>query len=168
MKPKIVLVDDEKNMREVLQDLLEDKGYDAGTFADGEKFLAVLRAGSVPDLVILDLKLPGKDGLQVLREARAISPGLSILMISAYATVDKAVQAMQEGAMDFLVKPFDNTRLFSAVGKALEAKEMALEAGMSKPRVSARTGELEIVGQSAQIRSVLETIHRVAETRQPS
>jgi len=165
MKTRIAVVDDEKNMREVLKDLLGEKGYLAETFADGESFLEYLANQTAPELVILDLKLPGKDGLKILREARAINPGLSVLMISAFATVDKAVLAMKDGAVDFLVKPFDNQRLFSAVGKALEAREMIEQAEMSKPVLSGNGALKEIIGDSAEIKSVLETIHRVAETQ---
>jgi DNA-binding NtrC family response regulator len=164
MKPRILVVDDEKNMREILQDLLTGQGYEVRLFAEGESLLAALSDSSPPQLVILDLKLPGKDGLTVLREARALHPELPVLLISAYATVERAVEAVKLGALDFLVKPFDNDRLFQAVGKALEAWEVARQAGMSKPRLAATGKELDIIGGSKGIRSVLEIIHRVAET----
>ncbi len=164
MKPRISVVDDERNMREILKDLLQDQGYDVDTFEDGEKFLEALQVGSPPHLVILDLKLPGKDGIEVMREARSLHADLPVLLISAYATVELAVEAVKEGAMDFLVKPFDNQRLFQAVGKALEAWEVVAQAGMSKPRLRTEEKDLDIIGASKGIRSVIEIIHRVAQT----
>jgi len=164
MKPKIWTVDDEKNMREMLKDLLESRGYEVELFADGESFLKRLGKDAPPKLAILDLKLPGKNGLEVFREARALHPNLPVLLISAYATVELAVAAVKEGAADFLVKPFDNTRLLQAVGKALEAWEVVKQAGMSKPRLKSEGKGAEIIGGSRGIRSVLEIIHRVAQT----
>ena len=104
MKP-ILIVEDEAVMRESLRDWLTDSGYQVETAEEGEEALKTI---AVQDfgLLILDLRLPGKDGLEILREARAKSPQLKGVIITAYPSVETAVEAMKEGAIDYLPKPY--------------------------------------------------------------
>ncbi|HEX7372823.1 MAG TPA: response regulator, partial [Thermodesulfobacteriota bacterium] len=109
MKP-ILVVDDEASMRESLRDWLKDLGYEVEIAADGE---AALKLISEKDygLLVLDLKLPGKNGIEVLKEARQRRPGLRGIIITAFPSVDTAVEAMREGAIDYLSKPFTLSEL---------------------------------------------------------
>ena len=117
MKP-ILIVEDEAVMRESLRDRLTNSGYQIEIAEDGEE---ALKAIAVQDfgLLILNLKLPGKDGLEVLREARAKSPQLKGIIITAYPSVETAVEAMKEGAVAYLPKPFEFTQLEKVIQEAL-------------------------------------------------
>jgi len=115
----ILIVEDELSIRESLQTWLKDLGYRVEVAREGEE--ALRRIGEEDfDLLILDLRLPGKDGLQVLKEARARKPGLSGIIITAHPSVDKAVEAMKEGAVDFLSKPIDLSHLEKLVQEKTE------------------------------------------------
>lgn len=102
----ILIVEDETVMRESLRDWLTDGGYRVDTAKDGEEGLKAIAKHDFA-LVLLDLKLPGIDGIQVLREARVIRPHLKVIIITAYPSVETAVKAIKEGAVDYLPKPFD-------------------------------------------------------------
>src|SRR2546425_8535197 len=103
----ILIIDDELEIRESLQTLLEFEGYEVETAANGEQGLSKL--GERPfDLVLLDLALPDRNGIELLPEIRALDPQISVIMITAYGTVEDAVRAMQSGAGNFLQKPWDN------------------------------------------------------------
>jgi DNA-binding NtrC family response regulator len=105
-KKPILIVEDEDIMRESLRDWLTDGGYQVETAKDGEEGLKAI-ANHDFGVVLLDLKLPGKDGLQVLREAKVQRPQLKVIIITAYPSIQTAVRAMKEGAVDYLPKPFD-------------------------------------------------------------
>ncbi len=165
MTRKILIVDDEKNMREFLKDLFELEGYEARGAADGETALA--DAGKEPpDLMILDLRLPGIQGMEVLRRLRAGGAAFPIIIITAHGDVAAAVDAVKAGAADFIVKPFDNGRVVAAVKQALEAEGFVAEAGLSRPVLDNRKipGAPEIIGHSPEILGVFETIEKVAAT----
>jgi len=105
LKP-ILIVEDETIMRESLRDWLSDGGYQVETVIEGEQALKAIAERDF-DLVLLDLKLPGKDGIEVLREARELRPHLKVIIITAYPSIETAVQAMKQGAVDYLTKPFN-------------------------------------------------------------
>jgi len=117
MKP-ILIVEDEAIMRESLRDWLTDGGYQVETAEEGEEALKAITEQDF-GVVILDLKLPGKDGIEVLREARAKSPQLKGIIITAYPSVQTAVEAMKEGAVDYLPKPFDLNDLEKLIRETL-------------------------------------------------
>lgn len=117
MKP-VLIVEDEAIMRESLRDWLKDGGYDVETVERGEDALA--KIGEVDfGLMLLDMKLPGKSGLQVLKEARVLNPELKGIIITAYPTVETAVEAMKNGAVDYLVKPVDLNALETLIEESL-------------------------------------------------
>src|SRR5216683_7870167 len=114
----VLIVDDEAEIRESLQTLLELEGYEVETAADGEAGLSKL--GERPfDLVLLDLALPGRNGIELLPEIRALDAQLPDIIITAYGTVEDAVRAMQGGAGNFLQKPWDNEKLLADVRSAV-------------------------------------------------
>jgi len=121
----ILIVEDEAVVRESLRDWLTDIGYEVETAEEGEEALRTI-AGNNFGVVILDLKLPGKDGIEVLREAREKSPQLKGIIITAYPSVQTAVEAMKEGAVDYLPKPFDLNVLEKLIRESLGPVQVEL------------------------------------------
>ena len=114
----VLIIDDETEIRESLETLLEMEGFDVETAVSGEEGL--LRIGEHPyDLVLLDLALPGRDGMDILSEIHAHDERLPVIMITAYGTVENAVRAMQSGASNFVQKPWDNEKLLADVRAAV-------------------------------------------------
>ena len=137
MKP-ILIVEDEAIMRESLRDWLTDGGYEVETAEEGEEALQTIAEQDF-DIVILDLKLPGKDGVQVLREARVKRPQLKGIIITAYPSVQTAVEAMKEGAVDYMPKPFDLNELEKLIRDTLGVVQVEIrqkapaEASVAEP-----------------------------------
>lgn len=120
---KILVVDDEKNILLTVRHALEPRGYEVTSAATGEEALRLLEQ-QVFDLMLLDLKLPGVDGMSVLKEASEKQPHVPVIIISAYGTVGNAVEAMKLGAIDFLEKPFSPEELREAVRRILARREL--------------------------------------------
>ncbi|MBK6688010.1 MAG: sigma-54-dependent Fis family transcriptional regulator [Deltaproteobacteria bacterium] len=157
---RVVVVDDERNIRRTLQMVLDGEGYLVETFESAEAFMPRLAAGPI-DVVLLDVRLPGMDGLQTLEKIREEHGHLPVVMISGHATIEEAVRAMNAGATDFMEKPLSRERVLVTVKnavekKALSAKIRALEA--------AEGGDEEMLGDSEPIRRVKEQIAKVAGT----
>ncbi len=123
---RILIVDDEAPIREVLSTFLNDIGYETYAVADGESAIEWL-GQEQPDLILLDVRMPGMSGLEVLRNARQIYPNMPVIMISGYTDEELARQALQEGAYDFFLKPFElsviEARLFAKLGFDAEAAQ---------------------------------------------
>jgi two-component system response regulator PilR (NtrC family) len=155
---QILVVDDELSMREYLDLLLAKAGYDvrlAATLAEAERALA---DGTV-DLVISDMKLGTESGLSVLRTAQRVPFPPEVILITAYGTPAAAVEAMREGAYDYICKPFDNEELQLLVAKALEKRELLLE--NQQLRKSVGPGGV-LVGGSTQMREIWALVQKVA------
>src|SRR5713226_2337224 len=114
----VIIIDDEAAIRESLETLLEFEGYTVDSAETGEEGLAKL-AENPFDLVLLDFALPDRNGLEILADIRARDPHLAVIMITAYGTVDNAVRAMQNGATNFIQKPWDNEKLLADVRAAV-------------------------------------------------
>jgi len=123
-KHKILVVDDEPDMRWLLVRVLRDQGFEVITAEDGRAALAQI-SHEPPDVVLLDLKMPGLDGIQVLEQVKAMEPHLPVVIVTAYGGLPSAVQAMRLEACDYLTKPFDHDEILFTVGRALEKKELA-------------------------------------------
>lgn len=130
MDAKLLVVDDEKNIRLLLTQCLEDAGYPVTTAVDGEHAIGKVEEEGF-DLVLLDMKLPGMDGLQVLRKMRALNPGQLVIMITAHGTIETAVEAMKSGAADYLQKPFTPEEIRAIVQHNLAKKAAFQEEGRS-------------------------------------
>jgi DNA-binding response OmpR family regulator len=149
---KILVVDDEKNIRLTLSQALETLGMPIQTAGDGEEALQKLRESDF-SLVLLDLKLPGMDGLEVLRRIRESWPKIRVIMITAHGTIDYAVEAMKLGAVDFLRKPFSPGEIRRLVTQVLERRDQESEgpAGyqnlVAEARRHIREGEFESAGE---------------------
>jgi DNA-binding response OmpR family regulator len=115
----ILIVDDEKNIRLTLSQALETLGAEIDTAANGEEALAKLK-GREFGLILLDIRMPGMDGMEVLRRVREIRPDIRIIMITAYGTIESAVEALKLGAVDFLQKPFDPEEIRELVSRVMD------------------------------------------------
>jgi two-component system response regulator HydG len=130
---------------------------------DGQADLNVLRQGDV-DLLLADLRMPGLDGLELLRAAKLLTPEVEVIVLSGHGTVEEAVQAMKEGAYDFLTKPLERAYLVRTVRQALEHRALVLENRRLQRRLDELVGAGEIIGESPAIRRVLALVKQVAPT----
>lgn len=151
MQKKILILEDEDRMRRLLELVLQGPGYQVRTAADGRQGIALWKQWQ-PDLVLSDLKMPGMDGLEVLRFRNAHFPATPFILLTAFGTVETAVAAMKEGAFDYLTKPVDNNQVLDLVGRALTAARSA-------------AGDNErMIGSSAVMQKLRGDITMVAET----
>jgi DNA-binding NtrC family response regulator len=160
----VLIIDDEAEIRESLQTLLEMEGYDVETAATGMQGLS--RIGQRPfDLVLLDLALPDRNGMDILADAHAQDRGLSVIMITAYGTVENAVKAMQSGAANFIQKPWDNEKLLADV-RAAVARHRAEEENVQLKRALKQRYNFEhIVGKSEAMLKIFDLVAQVAPSR---
>ncbi|MBK8690937.1 MAG: sigma-54-dependent Fis family transcriptional regulator [Deltaproteobacteria bacterium] len=161
---RILIVDDEANARAALSEILREEGYETETAADGFKALGKLGAFS-PDLILTDLKMPGLDGLGLLKEARAASPSTVLVVMTAFGTIDSAVEAIKLGAENYLTKPLDPGTLVAVVERAMEKARLMAEAAVLRERLRERNAFGHIVGEHPSMKALLETVAQVAPSR---
>jgi len=160
----VLIVDDETEIRESLQTLLEMEGYTVETAGSGEDGL--IRIGEHPfDLILLDLALPGRNGLEILSEIRAHDSRLPVIMITAYGTVENAVRAMQAGAANFVQKPWDNEKLLADVRAAVGWRRAEEENVQLKRALKQRYNFENIVGKSEPMLKIFDLVAQVASSR---
>ena len=164
-KPRILVVDDEAAIRESLRDWLMEDGYEVGLAENGEDAIAMTMEKTW-DVILLDLKMPGMDGLQTLKQLKEkeVVHETEIIMMTAYATIDTAVQAMKEGAFDYLVKPFDPDEIELQIKKIIAHKELVLENILLRKRLEEVSQDHEIIGKSNAMQEIYNMISRVAPT----
>src|SRR5262245_9562500 len=160
MKPRILIIDDEAAIRDSLKMILEYEDYEFIGAASGPDGIATVKRES-PDLVLLDIKMPGMNGLQTLAEIRRLDEALPVAMISGHGTITDAMQATRLGAFDFIEKPFTSERVLVTVSKGLEVRELRQE---NRELKLAMESKYEIVGDSPPLRKVLEAVKRSAPT----
>jgi DNA-binding NtrC family response regulator len=163
MKKRVLLIDDEIGIRTSLKMVLEPT-YEVLAAGDGEEGLALFRSNS-PDLILLDILLPGVDGLAVLKTIRSEDPRISVIMLTASTTVKTAVDAMKMGAADYITKPFEVEELRLNVARALEHTELKREVTYLRAQVVNRYGFHNLVGKSPGMREIYSKIEQVADTR---
>ncbi|HLH28384.1 MAG TPA: sigma-54 dependent transcriptional regulator [Acidimicrobiales bacterium] len=161
---RILLVDDEANARTALAELLRDEGYSVETAADGFKALPKLDEFE-PELVLTDLKMPGLDGMGLMRKARERDPEVVVVVMTAFGAVESAVAAMREGAAHYLAKPVNVEELVIVLDRELERRRLRVEAGRLRERLSERRRLGNLVGSSAPMQAVTETVLQVAPSR---
>ena len=161
MAGRILFIDDDKAGREVALFNLRRAGYELTPAADGQEGLSLFSPEKF-DLVITDVKMPGISGIDVLRRIRAQAPEVPVLVITAFGNVETAVEAMKEGAYDFIGKPFHRDQLLLSVERALERRRLATEVRMLRIRASGV--EREIIGSSSDMKRLLEISDRVSKT----
>src|SRR6184192_175957 len=160
----VLIIDDEAAIRESLETLLELEGYAVESASSGEEGLARLGDGSF-DLVLLDLALPDRNGIDLLAEIHAHDPHLSVVMITAYGTVENAVRAMQAGAANFIQKPWDNEKLLADVRAAIARRRVEEENIQLKRALKQRYNFENIVGKSEPMLRVFDLVGQVASSR---
>lgn len=161
---KILVVDDERSMRDVLSIMLKRAGYDVTLAADGSE--AIVQVGKeIFDLVITDLKMPKVGGLEVLKSVKEISPDTVVLLITAFASSDSAVEAMKLGAYDYLSKPFQVDEVQLIVRNALEKRRLSTENTLLKREIASQSSLANIIGQSEPMQKVLEVVLKVADSK---
>ena len=160
MSKTILVVDDEKDIRTALTGILEDEGYQVVTAASGLDALETVRL-EMPDLALLDIWMPGIDGLETLERLKALFPQLIVIMISGHGTIETAVRATKLGAFDFIEKPLSLDKVLITVNNALRMKELRIENEELKKAVG---NEYELVGNSSEMTALREQIMRVAPT----
>ena len=158
----ILVVDDDPDIREVLKDRLESLNYRVLAAADGEEGLELVEKQS-PQMVLLDIEMPGMDGLEVLREIRRRGIDVTVVMITAYATIERAVRAMREGAYDFIPKPFEPEHIALTVRKALERETLKREVEILSEEIGERYRL--VVGKSAKMNQAIETAKKAATSK---
>ena len=163
MIAKILLIDDDVSLRRVVEYNLQEAGYQVLSAAGGEEGLRLF-AEDAPDLVITDMKMPGMDGMQLLKAVKERSPETLVIMITAFGTVDVAVNAMKAGAYDYITKPFNRDELRLTVAKALQFVGLAAENRRLKDEMSDRADYRTIVGSSKAMERVFEIVRKVADT----
>ncbi len=165
MKHTILVVDDEQNIRTSLKDLLEDEGYAVQTVDSGEGCLSLFQSdgGDAIDAVLLDIWLPGIDGIEVLKSLKQSHAALPVIMLSGHANIDTAVTATKFGAYHFVEKPFSADPLLLTLTHAL--KESRLERENQELRLTASLGSEQIVGQSKAFLNLMEQVERAAASQ---
>jgi DNA-binding NtrC family response regulator len=164
MKPRIAVLDDEQRMVDILAMVLRREGYDVHTFTDPDTALEAVRAEPF-DVLITDLKMPGMDGLAMLRRTKATDPELPVILITAHATVQTAITAMRAGAFDYVEKPFDNDELKALTRRALEVTRLARENRYLRAELKQRYALEVLVAESPAMREVLDLARRAARSR---
>src|SRR4029453_11599509 len=161
---RILVVDDEPNARGALRTILAEEGYTVSEAGDGVEALSVLRNAGA-DLVLADVRMPRMDGLTLLREARESGIDAAFVVMTAFGSIEVAVEAMRAGAENFLAKPLDERAVLVVIEKALEKRRLAQEAASLRVRVRERVQFNNIVGDSPALREVFEVVQRAAPTR---
>jgi DNA-binding NtrC family response regulator len=160
----IHIIDDESVIHDVLAQLLTSEGYEVEISASGEEALEKFPSQSF-DVILLDLLMPGMDGIEALRRIKKIDPLASVIIITAYGSVESAISAMKIGALDYVQKPFKHDDLLLAIEKAVERKRLQDENLRLKDELRQRYGFANIIGKSQAMKSVFELVKAAAPTR---
>ncbi len=163
MAVEILLADDDAALRRVIQFKLKRKGYQVHAVEDGESALAALREKRF-DLLLSDMRMPGMDGIELLERAKQVQPDIEVIIVTAYATITQAVQAVKLGATDYLTKPFEDEQLFIAIEKALKLKKLETENKALKGQLRGREFLSGIVGVSKPFKEMMAMLDKIAPT----
>ena len=164
MKLTVLVADDEKNIREGLREALMLDGYDVLLAADGKEALDTVNRGDV-DLLITDLKMPRLSGEELLKSVAAQFPTVPVIILTGHGTIESAVQAMHDGAYDFLTKPVNLDRLSLLVKRAVASRELAVQNRAMQEELERRSGFASIIGKSAEMKQVFDIVRQVAPSR---
>lgn len=164
MKARVLIIDDEDLFRESLAGLLREEGYECHTASAGDVGLALFETVS-PDVVLCDITMPGKGGIEVLDAILKIRPESLVVMITAYGTLQSAVEAFRKGASDYITKPLVIEDVLQKIGRLVKYKNMAQEVRFLRREISQDLKNLTLVGQSEEMQRVLDLVARVAPTR---
>ena len=160
---RVVVVEDDGAMRELLVESLTEEGYTVRGAGGGREGVSAVRSGEV-DLVVTDLRMPDLDGLDMMREFRALPSTPDVILITAFGSIDTAIKAMKLGASDYITKPFEMEQLAIAVDRALRDRELRHELARLREEVAGRYRFENIIGRSAAMQEVFDLIRRVADS----
>lgn len=158
---KVLIVDDDENLRSIVRDVLRDEGFQTEEAPDGLSALTAFKK-DLPDVVLLDLKMPQMDGIETLRELRAINSSVPVIILTAYGDVPTVVDAIKGGAYDFTVKPPDFDRLIITLKRAVERRD--LEQEVARATTALELSLEQIFGRSSAVKAVIQQINQVAQT----
>lgn len=161
---KLMIVDDEVGIQNLLKRVLKSEGYDVRVADNGESAIEQAQE-DMPDLVLCDIKMPGKDGIQTLEELKQIDEDVEVIMLTAHSTVESAVSAMKLGAADYLKKPFDIEELKIVIEKTLGVAQLKKENSELREQAGLKYGIDRIVGDTPQMQEIFELIRTVAATK---
>jgi DNA-binding NtrC family response regulator len=159
---RILIIEDKDSFRQMLQESLLEEGYEVVGVKEGKQGIDEARKSNF-DIALVDLKLPKRDGIEVLKEIKTFEPLLTVIMMTAYGTIEKAVQAMKEGASDFLEKPFEMGRLFLLIERSLEENRLVRENLLLKEVLGEQLKAPKILGQSQSMKDVAALTQKVAQ-----
>ncbi|TFH02707.1 MAG: sigma-54-dependent Fis family transcriptional regulator [Calditrichales bacterium] len=164
MKSKILVVDDEKAIRESVSLVLSEEGYETEIASNGTEALKILTERDF-DILITDLKMPEMDGIELIKNSLKICPQTSVIIITAHASVESAIEALRIGAFDYILKPFDFDDLIMKVQRLINHKELALENQALRNEVEEKYNFSNIIGQSPEMHDVFNLIKKVSATK---
>ena len=163
---RILIVDDEKDMRWFLSKMLKEEGYIIDEAEDYGDALNILKKNSPPDLILLDLKMPGEmDGIDLLKEIKTTRPEIQTIILTGHGNIGSAVEAIKLGAYDYLTKPFENERLRLTIQRALESRKLIQEVLQLKNELKKEFDLESIMGTSPEIKKIIERVNKVAGTQ---
>jgi DNA-binding NtrC family response regulator len=162
---KIFIVDDDPLVADSLAVFLRSRGYDVEVETDSNRAVRVMKEGERPDLLLTDVNMPGLDGFGLLKEARKIDPSLVVIMLTGYGTIEAAVQAMREGAEDYVTKPVIDEEMLLTVERALKRRSLTEENEQLKQQLNKSLQLDNMVGADHRMRKIYETLATVAATR---
>ncbi|MCX5826265.1 MAG: sigma-54 dependent transcriptional regulator [Deltaproteobacteria bacterium] len=162
-KSRVLVADDEEEIRKILSNILEKEGFEVITASDGEQAMQKI-CSDIPDAVLLDVRMPGLNGMEVLKKIKAIDENLPVVLVTAYADTHQAVEAMKEGAYDYLAKPFDNNEVVWITSRALTEGKLRRNLKSINDRYKGNFGLIESMGPSDRIGRLAADVHRVAKS----
>jgi DNA-binding NtrC family response regulator len=160
---KILIIDDEEDMLENCSRLLMKKNYTCITIDNSSEALDIVFAED-PDLVLTDLKMPEKDGVQILKEVKSYDPSILVIVFTGFATIPAAVEIMKEGAFDFITKPFSSDQLIITVERALNQRRLERENKSLRTQIETSYGLDKIIGNSEAMQNVFDMVRKVSKT----
>jgi DNA-binding NtrC family response regulator len=161
---RILIVDDEEQMRDLLVKVLEKNGYQVAVSGDGAQALAFLEKEPV-DLVVTDVRMPGMSGMEALRAIKELNPEIVVIIMTAFGSIDQAVQAVKEGAYDYISKPFKIEEMLLTIDKALEERRLRHEVTALRQELHTRYHFENLIGKSRAMQEVFKLIEQVAASR---
>ena len=161
MKAKILVVDDESSHRQMIKAVLSAEGYEIREAADGNQAIKAVEE-KFHDLILMDIRMPGLSGIEALQKIKDISPGIPVIIMTAYASVNTAIDALKSGAYDYLTKPLDIEELKILVAKALQFQKLEQENIYLKEQLNNRFDFSSIIGRSPAMKQLFETMALVA------
>jgi len=160
----ILVVDDQKTVCYSLQRFLESEGYNVFTAVSGEEALKIVN-DKIPALVIMDVRMPEMDGLEVLEKIKKSHPKIQVIMMTAFSTTEKAIHAMKLGAYDYITKPFDLDEIRLIIKKALSTQDLRNEVKILRSEIDKGYSFGNIVGKTGIMREIFDTIKQIADSK---